>query len=88
MHRCTLVAKDSRTQIALECELRNERDVLQEMRKIHECNMEKLSTVGNSAKTMAILGYRWWPLTAKQEGDQTCKTFKEYMGKTQWAPKC
>ena len=47
---------------------KEERNVL-EMRKIDECDMEKFSTLDISEKTIAILGHRWWPQTAKQEGD-------------------
>ena len=50
-------------------------DVLEEMRKIDECDMEKFGTVDSSEKTIAILGDRWWPQTAKQQGDKISKTF-------------
>ena len=51
-----------------ECEIyKEERDVL-EMRKVDECDMEKFGTLDSSEKTIAILGDRWWPQTAKQEG--------------------
>ena len=49
-------------------------DVL-EMRKIDECDMEKFSTLDSSEKTIAILGDRWWPQTAKQGGGKIGKTF-------------
>ena len=39
--------------------------MLKEMRKIDECDPEK---------TIAILGDRWWPQTAKQKGDKINKT--------------
>ena len=39
-----------------------------EMRKIDECGMEKFGTQDSREKTIAILGDRWWPQTAKQEG--------------------
>ena len=54
-----------------ECEIyKEERDVLAEkMWKIDECDMEKFGTLESSEKTIAILGDRWWPQTAKQEGD-------------------
>ena len=50
------------------CEIyKEERDVLEgEMRKINECDMEKYGTLDSSEKTIAILGDRWWPQTAKQ----------------------
>ena len=37
--------------------------------------MEKFGTLDSSEKTIAILGDRWWPQTAKQEGDKTSKKF-------------
>ena len=41
------------------------------MRKIDECGMEKFGTLDSSSeKTIAILGDRWWPQTAKQQGDK------------------
>ena len=44
--------------------------------------MEKLRTLDSSEKTIAILGNRWWPLTAKQEGDEDkLKVSMEYMVK-------
>ena len=39
-----------------------------------ECDMEKFDTLDSSEKTIAILGDRWWPRTAKQEGDKIRKT--------------
>ena len=61
----------SRTHIVGGCGVyEEERDVLEgEMRKIVECDMEKFGTL-DSEKTIAILGDRWWPKTAKQEGDE------------------
>ena len=50
--------------------------MLQEkMRKLDECDMEEFGRllIESSEKTMAILGYRWWPQTAKQDGDRTSK---------------
>ena len=38
--------------------------------KIDECNTERCSTLDDSEKTFAILGDRWWPQTAKQEGGE------------------
>ena len=35
--------------------------------------LEKVSTLDSSEKPIAILGDRWWPQTAKQEGDKTSK---------------
>ena len=36
--------------------------------KIDGCDMDKIGTVDSSDKTIAILGDRWWPQTAKQQG--------------------
>ena len=56
-----------------ECEIyKEERDVL-EMRKIDDCDMQKFGTLESSEKTIAILGDRWWPQKAKQEGDKIRK---------------
>ena len=49
--------------------------MLEKMRKIDECVMEKLSTLDSSEKTIDILGDRWWPQTAKLEGDIYAKSF-------------
>ena len=55
---------------------KEERNVLQEMKKKKdECGMDKFGTLDSSEKTFAILGDRWWPQTAKQEGDKKCETF-------------
>ena len=54
---------------------KKERDVLKEMRKIDVCDMEKFDTLDSSEKTIAILGDRWWPQTAKQKGDKISKQF-------------
>ena len=45
-----------------------------EMRKINECDMEKFGTPDRREKTIAMLGDRSWPNTAKQEGDKKSKT--------------
>ena len=46
-----------------------ERNLLeQETRKTDECDMEKFGTL-DSDNTIAVLGDKWWPQTAKQEGD-------------------
>ena len=59
-----------------ECEIYNVvRNVLEEMRKIDECGMEKFGTLDSSEKTIAILGDRWRPQTAKQKGDKISKQF-------------
>ena len=70
-------AVESRTQIVGGCEIyKEERDVLEEeMRKIDECDTEKFGTldINSSEKTIAILGDRWWPQKAKQQGDEMSK---------------
>ena len=48
--------------------------MLDEMRKIDECDMDKFGTLDRSEKTIAILGDRW-PQTAKQQGDKISKKF-------------
>ena len=48
---------------------------LQKTRKIGEHAMEKFGTL-DSEKTMAIPGDRWWPQTAKQEGEKTSETLR------------
>ena len=58
-----------------ECEIyKEERDVLEGMRKIDECGMQKFGTLDSSEKAIAILRDRWWLQTAKQEGDKINKT--------------
>ena len=70
-------AIESRTHIVGECEIyKEERDVLEkEMRGIDECDTEEFGTLGDSAKTIAIVGDRWWSQAAKQEGDTISETF-------------
>ena len=69
-------AVESRTHTVGECEIyKEERDTLEVTRKIDECNMEKFGALDSSEKTIAILGDRWWPQTAKQQGDKISKTF-------------
>ena len=53
---------------------KEERDVLGRS-KIDECDTEKFGTLDSSEKTIASLGDRWWPQTAKQEGDTISKKF-------------
>ena len=45
------------------------------MRKIAEGEMEKFGTLNGREKTIAVLGDRWWPQTAKQEGDKISEKF-------------
>ena len=76
MHICDLVAKlYSRTHVVGECEMyKKERDMLEEMRKVDECDMEEFGTLDSSENTIAIPGGRWWLQTAKQKGDKTIET--------------
>ena len=49
-------------------------DVLEEMRKIGECDMEEFGTLNkHQRETIAILRDGWWPQAATQEGDETSK---------------
>ena len=58
-----------------ECDTyKEERDVLEgEMRKMDECDVDKFGTLDSSEITIAILGDRWWPQMAKQDGDKIIK---------------
>ena len=50
---------------------KEEREVFEvEMRQIDECDVEKISTLGNSEKMIATRADRWWPQKATQEGDK------------------
>ena len=72
----TTIQVESRIHIVGECELcTEERDVLEEMMKLDECDMEEFGKLESSEKTIAILGDRWWPQTAKQEGDRVSEQF-------------
>ena len=68
---------ESRTRIVGECEIyKEERDVLEEeMGKLNERDMEEFGRLESSEKTIAILGDRWWPQTAKREEDKISKQF-------------
>ena len=50
-------------------------DALEEMRKLDVCDMEEFGRLESSEKTIAILGEKWWPQTAKQGGDRISKQF-------------
>ena len=71
---------ESRTHIREECEIyEEERDALEEkMRKLDVCDMEEFGRLERSEKTIAIPGDRWWPQTAKQDGDRTSKQLFMY----------
>ena len=47
--------------------------LVEDMRKLDECDVEEFGRLESSEKTIAIVGDRWWPQTAKQEGDRTGK---------------
>ena len=69
-------AVGSRTHLGGEREIyKEERNASQKMRKIDECDMKEFGTLDSSEKTIAILGDRWWPQKAKQEGDKISKEF-------------
>ena len=42
--------------------------------KLDVCDMEEFGRLESGEKTIAILGDRWWPQTAKQDGDRTKQT--------------
>ena len=64
---------ESRTHTVGECETYKEaRDAL-EVRKLDICDMEEFGRLDSGEKTIAILGDRWWPQTAKQDGDRISK---------------
>ena len=54
---------------------KEERDALEEMRELDVCDMEEYDRLEISEKTIAILGDRWWPQMAKQDGDRINKLF-------------
>ena len=66
---------ESRTHIVGECETyKEDREALEEeIRKLDVCDMEEFGRLESSDKTIAILGDRWWPHTAKQDGDRMSK---------------
>ena len=67
---------ESRTHIIGECEIhKEERDAFEEMGKVDECGMEEFGRLASSEKTIATRGHRWWPQTAKQDGDRISKRF-------------
>ena len=59
-------AAERTNHIVGECEIHKEERHVLEMKKIEECGMEKFGTLDSWEKTIAILGDRWWPQTAKQ----------------------
>ena len=63
--------------IVAECELYKEERVIlvEEMREVKEGGIKSFDALDNRKKTIAILGDRCWPQTAKQDGDNICKRF-------------
>ncbi|CAM9811870.1 unnamed protein product [Sphacelaria rigidula] len=45
------------------------------MRHVNEGGMKSFDALDSSEKTMAKVGAKWWPQTAKQDGDQISKRF-------------
>ena len=45
------------------------------MRKLDVCDTEEFGRLESSEKSIAILGDRWWPQTAKQGVDRISKQF-------------
>ena len=67
---------ESRTHIVGECETyKEERDALEEMRKLGVCVMEEFGRLESSENTIAILGDGWRPQMAKQDGERIIKHF-------------
>ena len=60
---------ERRTHIVGESEIFKEARHVQEMKKLDECDMEEFGRLESRGKTIAILGDRWWPRTAKQDKD-------------------
>ena len=46
-----------------------------------ECDMEEFGRLEGREKTIAILGDRWWPQTAKQDGDRISREFYVIYGR-------
>ena len=69
--------RESRIQLVAECELyKDEHDILEEeMREVKEGGIKSFDALDIREKTIAILGDRCWPQTAKQDGDKICKRF-------------
>ena len=44
------------------------------MRKLDVCDMETFGILDRSEKMIALLGDKWWPQTAKEEGDRINET--------------
>ena len=67
---------ESRTSIVGEYGIyKEERDALEDTRKLDICHMEAFGVIESSEKTIAILEYRRWPQAAKQDEDRISKQF-------------
>ena len=65
---------ESGTQLVGEYKIfKEERGALKEMRKSDVCDMEECGKRESSEKTITLLVDRWWPQTAKQDGDRINK---------------
>ena len=53
-----------------------------EMRDLDKSGMESFDALDSREKTIAILGDRWWPQTAKQDGDMMWEVLEECMEET------
>ena len=49
--------------------------MLEKMKKMAEYDIDEFGTLDSSERTIAILGYRWWPQTPKQEANTRSKKF-------------
>ena len=76
-HMCPCgTTKESRTHKVGGCGIyKEELDALEEMRRLDVCDMQEFGRLERSEKTIAILGNRWWPPTAKQDGGRISKEF-------------
>ena len=45
------------------------------MREVNEGGIKSFDALDSREKMIAILGDRWWPQTARQDGDKICKMF-------------
>ena len=45
------------------------------MRDLDKNGIESFDALDSREKTIATLGNRWWPQTAKQDGDKICRRF-------------
>ena len=45
------------------------------MREVNEGGLKSFDALDSREKMIAILGDRWWPQMAKQDGDKICEMF-------------